>query len=54
MDPYSALEKAQEKRWDALDIRMLRWICGVTKLDKLRMERIRGGVMKEGDVEGSG
>ena len=36
-----ALKKAQEKELDAEEMRMLRWMCGVTKLDRIRNERIR-------------
>ena len=47
-----ALKKAQEKKLEVADMRMLRWMCGVTKLDKIRNERIRvdnesGGNHKE-------
>ena len=37
-----ALKKAQEKKLEVVEMRMLRWMCGVTKLDKIRHERIRG------------
>ena len=40
-------KKAQEKRLDVAEMRMLRWMCGVTKLDKIRNERIRGTVKVE-------
>ena len=37
-----ALQKAQEKKFEVAEMRMLRWMCGVTKLDKIRSEIIRG------------
>ena len=37
-----ALKKAQEKKLEVAEMRMLRWMCGVTKLDKIRNKRIRG------------
>ena len=37
-----ALKKAQEKKLEATEMRMLRWICGVTKLDKIRNGTNRG------------
>ncbi len=37
-----AVEKAQEKKLDVAEMRMLRWMSGVTKLDRIRNERIRG------------
>ena len=37
-----AVKKAQEKKLDVAEIRMLRWTSGVTKLDRIRNERIRG------------
>ena len=36
-----ALKKAQEKKLEVAEMRMLRWMCGVTKLDKIINERIR-------------
>ena len=30
------LRKAQEKKLEDAEMRMLRWMCGVTKLDKIR------------------
>ena len=44
-----ALKKAQEKKFDVAEMRMLRWMCGVTKLDKIRNERIRG-TTKVGEI----
>ena len=35
------VKKAQEKNLDVAEIRMLRWMSGVTKLDRIRNERIR-------------
>ena len=37
-----AVKKAQEKKLDVAGMRMLRWMSGVTKLDRIRNERIRG------------
>ena len=37
-----ALTKAQENKLEVADMRMLRWMCGVAELDKIRNERIRG------------
>ena len=28
------VEEAQEKKFEVAEMRMLRWMCGVTKLDK--------------------
>ena len=36
------LKKAQEKKLGVAEMRMLRWMCRATKLDKIRNERIRG------------
>ena len=44
-----ALKKALEKKLEVAEIRMLRWMCGVTKLDKIRNERIIG-TTKEGEI----
>ena len=39
------MKKAQEKKLDVAEMRMLRWISGVTKLDRIRNEIIRGTPM---------
>ena len=44
-----ALKKAQENILEVAEMRMLRWMCGVTKLDKIRNERIRG-TTKVGEI----
>ena len=41
-------KKAQEKL-DVAEMRMLRWMSGVTKLDRIRNERIRG-TTKVGEI----
>ena len=35
------MEKAKENKLDVAEMRMLRWMSGVTKLDNIRNERIR-------------
>ena len=44
-----ALKKAQENKLEVAEIRLLRWMYGVTKLDKIRNERIRG-TTKVGEI----
>ena len=44
-----AEKKAQEKKLDVAEMRMLRWMGGVTKLDRTRNERIRG-TTKVGEI----
>ena len=44
-----AVKKAQEKKLDVAEMRMLRWISGVTKMDRIRNERIRG-TTKVGEI----
>ena len=36
-----ASKKTQENKLEVAEMRMLRWMCRVTKLDKIRNERIR-------------
>ena len=36
------LKKTQERKLEVEEMKMLRWMCGVTKMDKIRIERIRG------------
>ena len=43
------MKKAQEKKLDVAEMRMLRWISGVTKLDSFRNERIKG-TTKVGEI----
>ena len=52
-----ALKKAHENKLEVAEMRMLRWMCGVTKLDNIRNERIRGtkkvwGITKKVQKEG--
>ena len=44
-----AVNKAQEKKLDVAEMGMLRWLSGVTKLDRIRNERIRG-TTKVGEI----
>ena len=44
-----AMKKAQEKKLDVAEMRILRWMSGVTKLDRIRNERIRG-TTKVGEI----
>ena len=37
-----SLKKAHEKKIEVAEMRMLRWMCDVMKLDKVRNERIKG------------
>ena len=37
-----AVKKRQEKKLDVAEMRMLRWMCGVTRRDRIRNEIIRG------------
>ena len=44
-----ALKKAQERKLEVAEMRMLRWMCGVTRLDKIGNERTRG-TTKVGEI----
>ena len=44
-----AVKKTQEQKLDVAEMRMLRWMSGVTKLDRIRNERIRG-TTKVGEI----
>ena len=46
---WMTVKKAQEKKLDVAEMRMLRWMSGVTKLDRIRSERIRG-TTKVGEI----
>ena len=48
-ESHWALKKAQEKKLEGAEMRMLRWMCGVTTLDKIRNERIIG-TTKVGEI----
>lgn len=36
------IKKSQEKKLEVAEMKMLRWMCGVTRLDNISIERIRG------------
>ncbi|XP_064115042.1 uncharacterized protein LOC135221148 [Macrobrachium nipponense] len=38
------IKKEQERRMEVAEMRMLRWLCDITKRDKIRNELIRGTV----------
>ena len=44
-----ALKRAQEKKLEDTEMRILRWMFGFTKLDKIRNERI-SGTTKVGEI----
>ena len=37
-----AVKKAQEKKLGVAEMRMIRWMSGVTKLDRIRNDRMGG------------
>ena len=43
------MKKAHEKKMEVAEMKMLRWTCGVTRLDKIRNEKIRG-TTKVGEI----
>ena len=45
-----AVKKAHEKKMEVAEMKMLRWMCVVTRLDKIRNEKIRGST-KVGDFK---
>ena len=45
-----ALKKSQQKKLVVAEMRMLRWMIGVTKLDRIRNDRIRG-TTKVGEMD---
>ena len=53
-DAYGAetwsLKKAQDNKLEVAEMRMLRWMSGVAKLDKIRNDRIRG-TTKVGEIK---
>ena len=44
-----AVKKAHEKKLDVAEMRTVRWMSGVTRLDRIRNERIRG-TKKVGEI----
>ena len=45
-----AVKKAHEKKLDVAEMRMLRWMSGVIKMDRIRNERIIRGTTKVGEI----
>ena len=44
-----AVKKAHEKKTEVAEIKMLRWMCGVTRSDRIGNEKIRGST-KVGEI----
>ena len=42
-------EESTRKKLDVTEMRMLRWMSGVTKLNRIRVERIRGTTEVDGN-----
>ena len=36
------MTKAEEKQFDVAEMRILRWMCGITSLERIRNKLIRG------------
>ena len=47
-EPWVA-KKAQENKLDVAEMRMFKYVCGITNMDRIRIERIRG-TTKVGDI----
>ena len=42
-----AVKKVHDKKMEVAEMKMLRWMCDVTRLDKIRNEKIRGSTKEE-------
>ena len=51
MSRAETLKKAQENKIEVAEMRKLRWTCRLTKLDRIRNERVRG--QQEGEISNS-
>lgn len=40
-----SIKKAQERKLEVADMRIMRWMCGVTRKDRIRNDYIRGAVL---------